>query len=283
MISIDPVFLGLATLGMANFVMLNKISKEHRKKRHLVAKLTRITLFPVKSMRGVDVKEAECTYTGLRAGGFRDRCFMVTDSKYDFVSARKISKMSTIVAHVKDGQIHLSAEGSEPISVPLLVKLDQRIIPVLVWMEELEAVDCGDEVAGWLSKVLQRDGLRLVYHAEHMRKRRCDVAFQDGLPFMLLSEESLVDLNARLKKPVSMNNFRPNLVVEGCDAFDEDVWDKIYIGDVEFFNIKPCQRYRPLPKDAPQYWVDNPLFGINLTAVKPGVVHVGDPVFVTRK
>ena len=73
MISIDPVFLGLATLGMANFVMLNKISKEHRKKRHLVAKLTRITLFPVKSMRGVDVKEAECTYTGLRAGGFRDR------------------------------------------------------------------------------------------------------------------------------------------------------------------------------------------------------------------
>jgi len=47
------------------------------------------------------------------------------------------------------------------------------------------------------------------------------VAFQDGLPFMLLSEESLVDLNARLKKPVSMNNFRPNLVVEGCDAFDE--------------------------------------------------------------
>ena len=39
----------------------------------------------------------------------------------------------------------------------------------------MEAIDCGDQVADWLSKVLKKDGLRLVYHAEQMRKRRCDM------------------------------------------------------------------------------------------------------------
>lgn len=40
---------------------------------------------------------------------------------------------------------------------------------------------------------------------------------------MLISEASLADLNRRLEKDVHMDNFRPNLVVTGCDAFDEVV------------------------------------------------------------
>ena len=73
MLNLDPVFIGLATLGISKYVMLNKISKEHHRRKQFVARLSRITLFPVKSMRGVDVTEAECTYTGLKAEGFRDR------------------------------------------------------------------------------------------------------------------------------------------------------------------------------------------------------------------
>ena len=37
----------------------------------------------------------------------------------------------------------------------------------------------------------------------------------------MLSEESVADLNTRLENPVSAKNFRPNIVIKGCKAYDE--------------------------------------------------------------
>ena len=56
--------------------------------------------------------------------------------------------------------------------------------------------------------------------------------FADAFPFLLISEESLADLNSRLDSPVTMRNFRPNIVVKGCNApYEEDTWKKIVIGE----------------------------------------------------
>jgi uncharacterized protein YcbX len=68
------------------------------------------------------------------------------------------------------------------------------------------------------------------------------VSFADGFPLLLISQASLDDLNARLDQPVPMNRFRPNLVVSGCEAFDEDRWQRIRIGTLEFDVAKPCSR-----------------------------------------
>jgi uncharacterized protein YcbX len=66
--------------------------------------------------------------------------------------------------------------------------------------------------------------------------------FADGYPILLISEESLEDLNSRLEKPIPMNRFRPNLVVRGCAPFAEDTWKRIQIGEVELGIVKPCPR-----------------------------------------
>ena len=68
------------------------------------------------------------------------------------------------------------------------------------------------------------------------------VSFADGYPVLLIGEESLTDLNARLTMPVPMNRFRPNLVVSGADAFAEDGWKQIKIGSAVCHLVKPCAR-----------------------------------------
>ena len=69
------------------------------------------------------------------------------------------------------------------------------------------------------------------------------VSFADGYPFLLTSEASLTDLNSRLEQPVSMRNFRPNIVISGgVSAYAEDVWQRVVIGDITFELVKPCSR-----------------------------------------
>jgi uncharacterized protein YcbX len=68
------------------------------------------------------------------------------------------------------------------------------------------------------------------------------VSFADGYPFLLTSESSLDELNSRMGTAIPMDRFRPNFVVTGSNAFAEDAWKKIHIGEAEFHVVKPCAR-----------------------------------------
>jgi hypothetical protein len=68
------------------------------------------------------------------------------------------------------------------------------------------------------------------------------VSFADAFPLLLVSAAALDELNGRLTQPVSLDRFRPNLVVEGCDAHAEDGWKRLRIGAVELDVAKPCAR-----------------------------------------
>ena len=164
----------------------------------------------------------------------------------------------------------------------------------------------GDEVNGWFSDVLDVE-CRLVTMPETTRRRippefavnpgEDHVSFADGYPFLLIGEASLAEVNARLETPVPMNRFRPNLVVSGSEAFAEDSWKKIRIGETVFHLVKPCARCvlttvdqatgvkdgkEPLKTLASFRTFDGKvLFGQNLIAENPGgVVRVGDEVEV---
>jgi uncharacterized protein YcbX len=80
-------------------------------------------------------------------------------------------------------------------------------------------------------------GVDLNYAIENDR-----VAFSDGFPFLIVSENSLNALNAELENSIEMARFRPNLVISDCDAYAEDVWREIKIGDIDFRLPKPCSR-----------------------------------------
>jgi uncharacterized protein YcbX len=144
------------------------------------------------------------------------------------------------------------------VRVPLQPKTQgQSAQAVTVWHDTVTADDCGGEPAAWLSGFLGF-ACRLVHagaaYARPLPARKLpptlhlkpytahEVSFADAFPFLVISEESLADLNARLDTPVPMNRFRPSLVVAGGARYAEDTWGRFRIGDVVFHGATRCGR-----------------------------------------
>ncbi len=121
---------------------------------------------------------------------------------------------------------------------------------VKIWSSRCRAQLYEDKINQWFSDALETNCRLVLMPAETNRKvnyfyavHRDDVvSFADAYPFLLIGENSLTDLNSRLENPVLMNRFRPNFVVSGADAFAEDGWTRIRIGDVVFHLVKTCAR-----------------------------------------
>jgi len=64
------------------------------------------------------------------------------------------------------------------------------------------------------------------------------VLFSDSYPFHLISQASLNALNEKLSAKLLIDRFRPNIFVEGCEAFAEDKWGTFKIGDLQFHGVK---------------------------------------------
>lgn len=47
------------------------------------------------------------------------------------------------------------------------------------------------------------------------------MVYADVGPVMLLSESSVKDLSSRLDEDVTVERFRPNIIISDCDAFEE--------------------------------------------------------------
>jgi len=69
-----------------------------------------------------------------------------------------------------------------------------------------------------------------------------NVALSDGYPILIANEASLAELNrkivAKSKPEIPMSRFRPNIVVKGAKAFEEDEWKAIEIEGNVFHVVK---------------------------------------------
>lgn len=255
--------------------------------------LSELYVYPVKSAAGTRLSQSAVEHRGLQ----HDRRWMVVDDKGRFMSQRKHPRMALIWVKLAE-QMHLEAPGQRPLTLPLVPAAQPR--DVEVWGDLCLAWSMGSEAAAWLSEFLEMP-CQLVYMPEQSQRATAHgklgadklVSFADAYPFLLISEASLADLNSRLETPVPMNRFRPNLVVTGCDAFAEDTWAQIRIGEVVFSVEKGCDRCsipgvdqatgvaskEPLPTLAAyRRWQGKIWFGQNLLQTGLGTLRVGDPV-----
>ena len=277
--------------------------------------VSEINIYPIKSCRGTSLMSAVVEPLGFEM----DRRWLLVDKNGTFLTQRELPKMATIKVSLRGDAVEVHADGAQPMTVEPLRDGERKF--VRVWKSESEALPCDFETNKWFSDVLGEE-VKLLYMPDDAGRpvnplfdRDGDlVSFADGYPFMLLSEASLGDLNARLETPLPMNRFRPNLVVAGANAFAEDNWKRIKIGDAVFRSTKPCERcvittvepsrgefdgkeplktlatYRMakhfMPDRIETMGVDpnGVLFGQNLIPETPGVtIRVGDPVTVLEK
>lgn len=205
-----------------------------------------IYTYPIKSLGGIRLEEATLEERGLKY----DRRWMLVDKKGKFLSQRKHPKMALLQTRISDSGILVKHKDDpeKTILIPFEANSSQ-LRQVTIWEDRVEArlVDTG--ISRWFSEFLNI-ACDLVFMPPSTKRKLKpkyavnggSVSFADGMPYLLIGQSSLDDLNSRLENPVPMNRFRPNFVFSGGIPFQEDEWDIVSIGDARFKITKPCTR-----------------------------------------
>ena len=220
-----------------------------------MAEVCELNIYPVKSLKGITLEESILGVKGLAY----DRNWMIVNTDGEFITQRLLSKMATVNVSLTDKELVLQTKEAESFSIPLKSESSESI-EVKIWSDTCHAIDEGDEISKWLTSVLgtYKDfDLRLVRfsdsfvrHVEptYLQGNHANTAFADGYPYLVTSVESLETLNKKLKasdaQPVTMDRFRPNIVLKGVKPFEEDKIASIISKD-ESYQLdlrKPCQR-----------------------------------------
>ncbi|CAL8990907.1 unnamed protein product [Prunus brigantina] len=292
-----------------------------------IAKVSSIFIYPIKSCRGISVSQASVTPTGFRW----DRQWLVVNYKGRAYTQRVEPKLSLVQVELPDeafiegwepsksSYLVLKAPGMDALKVSLIAPREVSN-GVSVWEWSGSALDEGADASKWFSDYLGKPSRLVRFNTasetrpvEPEYARGHKIMFSDMYPYMLLSQGSMDALNNVLKEPIPVNRFRPNILVEGCEPFSEDLWTEIRIDKLTFLGVKLCSRckiptinqetgiagaepnetlrkirsdsvLRPTQKQKGKvYFGQNLVFEGSLTGKKGNVVKVGDLVYVLKK
>lgn len=252
--------------------------------RDVGASIARLFVYPVKSCAGIEVQEAVLTETGLDL----DRAWMVVDAAGEFVSQREQPRLALVTPQFRRSELVLRAPGM--LALHLALDGVEQPARVRVWDDEVAAYDMGDIAAQWFTDFLslsdqglptaQAPKFRLArFDPEHKRlssmKWTAGVEalnqFSDGFPLTVLGQASLDEFNTRLQAAghaaVGVERFRPNIVLSGLQAHDEDRLGEMQVGTdngpAVLKPVKPCPRC-PIPNIDPATAHSSPAVGDTL-------------------
>jgi uncharacterized protein len=206
--------------------------------------LTEIWVYPIKSLGGIRMKSARVLEKGLE----HDRRWMLIDKDNDFMSQRLYPKMALFKLDTLDAGFSIT-HGKDSTFLPFNHPVTNTLVKAVIWDDPVEVFEVSNGHSQWFSKQLGI-ACKLVSFPEN-NSRPVDVRYKikdeqvslaDAYPFLVIGEQSLNDLNSKLKEPVNMNRFRPNFVFSGGGPYEEDSWRNISIGKNKFAVVKPCAR-----------------------------------------
>ncbi len=255
--------------------------------------VTQLFIYPIKSLGGIELTQSEVTQRGLQY----DRRYMLVDENGQFLTQRTLHQLALFsLAIVDDGFVVTFHEHQLKIPFSMLGATQQ----VTVWDDVLEAVVADEQYNNWFSKHLNMP-VKLVYmHQASIRpvnpkyaNNNEQLSFADGYPVLVISEASLNNLNSKLSKPITMDRFRPNIVVDGLTTHQEDELGTFTLGTTLFKVAKPCGRCvvttinqktlqtskEPLATLAKYRLAgDTVNFGANTICITEGKIQVGDAI-----
>ncbi len=266
-----------------------------------------LNIFPLKSARGIALTESPIDAMGLSG----DRRWMLINPDGYFITQREMPGLARLVVIPTDAGLTLSMNGKS-LTVPY--PSSDRRQQVVVWKSSVDAALADEAVNATLSDWLERE-VRLVFFDKEARRMASaewagdgsPVAFNDGYQVLVTTTGSLAALNADMaahgEAPVGMDRFRANIVLDNDEAFAEDGWVSVAIGEVVLDLVKPCARCimttqdqetgsregaNPMPamgriRMSADRRVPGPLFGWNAVPRGKGVLRIGDEAVVLGK
>ena len=256
--------------------------------------LSHLFVHPMKSARGIAYSRAYASMQGL----LHDREWLLVTAEGRFLTAREYPRMLLIETELIPGGMLLKAPGQSPIMA--MTQVYTQPVATAVWKDEFDALHGDTQVDAWFSQYM---GISCQLLWLGMQSRRLlktantPMSFADGYPYLLVNQASLDALNQELAAPVSLQHFRPNLVISGALPYEEDDWSVIRIGEIVFDVAKPCTRCQMTTADPltgtfsndnepmrtlirTRQLAEGICFGINLLARNEGMVQVSDEMEV---
>ncbi|CAM3816200.1 MOSC domain-containing protein [Mucilaginibacter galii] len=210
-----------------------------------MAQISQLYIYPVKSLGGIALQQAQVTSRGLQ----HDRRWMLIDNNNRFLSQRSHAQLALFALAVTSVGIVVTYKPTHAtITIPYQPQTNEKIT-VSIWDDSCSATVVSEEVNQWFSHILQIN-CRLVYMDDD-DLRPVDpkyaapgliTSFSDAYPMLLIGQSSLDDLNGRLSQAVSMDRFRPNMVIKGTAPYEEDRITHFTAGHINFYGVKPCAR-----------------------------------------
>ena len=214
-------------------------------------------LYPIKGCRGLQPRSALVAPTGLaleanRADAIGDREWVVVDETGEFLSQREYPRMALIETTLTSTHLRLKAPGMLLLEVPFASEGD--VVEVQVWSDRIAAVTQGEVADTWVSRFLGLPARLMRFDPEARRlsnpryttPHSAPYKFADAFAVLVTNQGSLEDLNRRLEAagagPATMARFRPNIVLEGLPAYEEDYIKTLRIGPVTLRAVKRCAR-----------------------------------------
>lgn len=205
--------------------------------------LSNITKYPVKSTTGLSTNQSDITTKGLE----HDRRWAIINTDNKVITARELPEILKILCKIGEQGFYMSTSQSKCF-VPFSVSTDPT--PITLFSSEVQGIIHEPSINDWLTDVLKQD-CRLVFMGDNCVRPVQEksggtagdtVSYADECPILLTSESSLSDLNSRLTEEMSMERFRPNLIVKGTSPYEETTWKHIRIGTSEFEVVQECKR-----------------------------------------
>lgn len=249
-------------------------------------------IYPIKSLAGISVQSAIAEEMGFE----HDRRWMLIDKENQFITQRKYPNLSQFYPKIVHDKIEISHHDkmhefsmNESLEEPIFSK---------VWDDESTVFEVNKAVSRWFTKELgftcKLVKIKTIGDRKHHTSRldkTLNVSLADGYPYLLIGSESLKALNDKLEEKITIQRFRPNIVINSEIAHDEDFFGAFQIGNVKFKNAKPCGRCvmvnnnpqtavvlkEPLKTLSTYRKVDNSvLFGTNVFCLNEGEINVGN-------
>lgn len=253
-----------------------------------------IYIYPIKSLAGISCQEALAEEMGFE----NDRRWMLVDADNQMITQREHRIMSQFYPQISGEKISITFQDQKH-----EFSIDEHLensIEVNVWDDKSEVIEVNASTSKWFSEHLGfecklvkiiKNGDRK--HESSKLKETFNVSLADGYPYLMIGSQSLDFLNEKLTDKITVLRFRPNLVISTETPHEEDDFTTFKIGEVNFKNIKTCERCimvnndpdngklkkEPL-KTLSKYRVVNNsvLFGTNVVSLNSGIISVGDEI-----
>lgn len=212
--------------------------------------ITDLFIYPVKSLRGIRVERALLDVCGLE----NDRRWMIIDHDNKFVSQRRLPALATLQTELSADQLRIKSSHSECV-IHREFSGEATLLTATIWADSVQVVDEGESVSRWLTDALDSSTplrlVRLAHIPRPMSKPQylgtnTHTVFADMAPLLVVNQASLDQLNSALsakgEAPVPMNRFRPNIVIQGLEAFGEHKLAGISNGELKIHFAYPCER-----------------------------------------